>query len=250
MKPLDLQLSVDRAEGRNSAVAAYRALQDALDQGRFPAGTRLPGERSLAADLGVSRTTLRQLLGALADAGRLVRSPQRGWFVAEDRLVHEPNRLRGLTEIARERGLAASSRVVRSAVRAPTVAEAEALGIETTEPVVDLRRVRYLDDAAFSVDYSCLVAQRVLGLHQIDLTDRSLYDVLEDRYDIVAWRCDYELAAETAKARDAKLLGVSAGSPVLVGYQRTFDQADRPFDVGRQVYRGDAYRFQASLFRF
>ncbi|GAA1552849.1 hypothetical protein GCM10009827_086960 [Dactylosporangium maewongense] len=48
----------------------------------------------------------------------------------------------------------------------------------------------------------------------------------------------------------AKLLGLEPGDPVLVGYQKTFDQHDQCFDVGRQLYRGDAYRFQASLFRF
>jgi GntR family transcriptional regulator len=250
VKALDLHVPVARVQGRNHAVEAYRILAEALAVGQFAAGTRLPGERTLAGQLGVSRATLRQVLTALADAGRLEASPQRGWFVAEHRLVHEPNRLRGFTEVASESGLTASARVVRTRVRPPTLAEAEALGIATADEVVDLQRVRGLDGSPISVEYSCLDSARVPGIEQLDLTDRSLYDALREHYEIAASRCDYELQAEAVKARDAKQLGLPVGAPVLVGYQRTYDQHDNCFDVGRQVYRGDAYRFKASLFRF
>lgn len=251
MKALDLRVAgVARVEGRNHAVEAYRSLQDALNVGQFAAGTRLPGERLLAAQLGVSRATLRQVLTALADAGRIQPSPYRGWFVADRKLVHEPNRLRGFTEVARERGLEAAARIVRVDLRSPTLTEAEPLGINTTQQVVDLERVRDLDGAPISVEYSCIPAARVPGLESIELTDRSLYDVLRERYDIVATRCDYELQAEAANRSDSQLLGIAEGMPVLVGYQTTYDQHERCFDIGKQVYRGDAYRFKASLFRF
>ena len=250
VKALNLQVPVARVEGRNPAVEAYRILQDALTVGQFAAGARLPGERSLAAQLGVSRATLRQVLTALADAGRIQRSPQRGWFVSDRKLVHEPNRLRGFSEVAQESGMAASGHVVRVRLRLPTLTEAEPLGIDTAQQVVDLQRVRELDGAPISVEYSCIAAARVPGLDKVDLTDRSLYETLRERYEIVATRCDYELQAEAAGRRDSKLLDVAEGSPVLVGYQRTYDQHERCFDIGKQVYRGDAYRFKASLFRF
>jgi GntR family transcriptional regulator len=250
VKALDLNVPVARVQGRNHAVEAYRILQEALTVGQFAAGTRLPGERTLAAQLGVSRATLRQVLNALADAGRIEPSPQRGWFVAERRLVHEPNRLRGFSEVARESGLEPGSRIVQFRRRLPTLAEAEPLGIDTSSEVIEFRRVRSLNGAPISVEYSCLSAARVPGLERMDLTDHSLYDVLRERYDIVATRCDYELQAEGAKARDSKLLDIPVDAPVLVGYQMTYDQHEQCYDVGRQVYRGDAYRFKASLFRF
>ncbi|MCW2966330.1 MAG: GntR family transcriptional regulator [Solirubrobacteraceae bacterium] len=250
VKPLDLRVPVARVQGRNHAVEAYRILQDALTVRQFAAGSRLPGERTLATQLGVSRATLRQVLNALADTGQLEPSPQRGWFVSGNKLVHEPNRLRGFTEVARESGLEAGSRLVHARLRNPTLTEAEPLGIDIAQEVVDVARVRSLDSAPISVEYSCLAAARVPGLEATDLAHRSLYDCLREQYDIVATRCDYELQAEAARARDAKLLGIAPGAPVLVGYQRTYDQNEQCFDIGKQVYRGDAYRFKASLFRF
>jgi GntR family transcriptional regulator len=250
VKAVDLRVTVARVEGRNPAVEAYRILQDALNMGKFPAGRRLPGERTLATQLGVSRATLRQVLNALADAGRIQPSPYRGWFVADPQLVHEPNRLRGFTEIAQERGLEATARIVRVDLRLPSLAEAESLGIDTTQQVIDLVRVRYLDGLPTSVEYSCISAARVPGLESMELTDRSLYTILSERYGIIGMRCDYELLAEPADRQVSEFLGIAQGSPVLVGYQVTYDQNEQCFDVGKQVYRGTAYRFKASLFRF
>lgn len=59
---------------------AYAAVADALrlliDDGRIPAGTRLPSERSLAEVLGCSRTTVTRAYGTLTDRGFAV--AQRG----------------------------------------------------------------------------------------------------------------------------------------------------------------------------
>jgi len=250
MKPIPLNIGPAGAEGRHTAVEAYKMLLKALASAHYAPGSRLPGERALAAQLGVSRATLRLVLKALADTGRIRPSPQRGWFVAEQKFVHEPNRLRGFTESAAEQGMAASSRVTMLARRPATVDEAEALSLDEGDDVVDVERVRSLDKVVISVDRSCLPAHRVPGLEHEDLTDRSLYQLLADRYGIRPTRCDYQLQAEAATPRIAELLEMPQGGPVLVGYQTTYDQDERRVDVGWQAYRGDAYTFRASLFRF
>jgi DNA-binding FadR family transcriptional regulator len=60
-------------------------LGTAIRLGLLPAGSRLPPERSLADELGISRSTLRQALTTLVQSGHLVSSRGRtgGTFVAE-----------------------------------------------------------------------------------------------------------------------------------------------------------------------
>ncbi len=60
-------------------------LGTAIRLGLLPAGSRLPPERSLADQLGISRSTLRQALTTLVQSGHLVSSRGRrgGTFVAE-----------------------------------------------------------------------------------------------------------------------------------------------------------------------
>lgn len=249
MKPIPLSIGPASVEGRHTAVEAYKNLLKALDSAHYVPGSRLPGERALAAQLGVSRATLRLVLKALADTGRIDPSPQRGWFVAERKFIHEPNRLRSFSEAAAEQGMKASSKMIRLARRPATVDEAEALSLADGDDVVHLERVRSLDNGVISVDSSCLPAHRVPGLELADLTDTSLYGLLMERYGIIPMRCDYQLQAELATSRIAGLLEMPEGAPVLVGYQTTFDQSESRVDVGWQVYRGDSYRFRASLFR-
>lgn len=58
-----------------------RALTSAIEAGRYPPGTRLPAETTLARQLGVSRGTLRQALELLRREGRVESVRARGNFV-------------------------------------------------------------------------------------------------------------------------------------------------------------------------
>jgi GntR family transcriptional regulator len=233
--------------GRSPTLATYRALQDVL--GHFEPGSRLPGERLLAQQFGVSRATVRQALTALAEGGLLQPSANRGWFVAGPQYTEGPNTLRSFTETALDRGLRPTAAVLRHTVRSATLEEAEVLRLAPAAEVVDLERTRAMDGVTISVEETRLPLGRLAGLDELDLTDCSLYQLLADRYGIVATRCDFEVQAEAATERTAAILKVPTGSPVLIGHQTTFDQSDRPFATGKATYRGDAYRFKASLFR-
>jgi GntR family transcriptional regulator len=233
--------------GRSPTLATYRALQEVL--ARFDPGTRLPGERVLAQQLGVSRATVRQALVALAEGGLLEPSANRGWFVAGPRISEGPNVLRSFSDTARERGLVPTATVLRQQVCPVSLEEAEVLKLAPAADVLDLERCRAMDGVALSVERTRLPLARFPGLDALNLTDCSLYQLLTERYEVIPTRCDYEVQAEAASDRIADLLKIQAGSPVLVGYQTTFDQFELPIGTGHAVYRGDAYRFKASLFR-
>ncbi|MFJ3666519.1 FadR/GntR family transcriptional regulator [Streptomyces sp. NPDC090106] len=74
---------------------AAARLRAQIADGHWPVGTRLPGETTLAKELGVGRSTVREALRALAGAG-LVRARQgAGVFVlATEPLADWPTRLR------------------------------------------------------------------------------------------------------------------------------------------------------------
>lgn len=239
-----------QAQSDNSVLLqAYRIMSDALRAGAFPADSRLPGERALADRLRVSRSTVRQVLGALADSGLLRRSANRGWFAVGPGLSEGPNVLRSFTESTRQRGLLPSSEILRHVVRPATLDEAETLSLAPASAILEVERRRGMDGVPVAVDLTCLPLSLVPGMDGMDLADRSLFEVLSERYGLLANRCDYQVQAEPAPDRIADLLQIASGAPVLVGYQTTYDQTERPITTGRVTYRGDAYRFKASLFR-
>lgn len=239
----------ERSGGRSPSLGAYRALIASLAAGRWPPGSLLPSERALAEELGVSRTTLRHALTELADAGFLEPAPQRGWFVARAYISEGPNVLAGFSEVAAARGLTPGSRVVSVGLQPCSFEVADLLGIPPASQVVALERVRTLDGLPVAVQSLSLPHRLVPELHEVLADGLSLYRLLGERYGLVPSRCDYTLQAEAASTHVAALLDIPAGSPVLVGQEVTIDTQDRVLAAGRMVYRGDAYRFTATLFR-
>jgi len=79
---LDLHLGVDKAAGFVGR-ALETALREAIRSGRLHPGARLPGSRSLATDLGISRGTVVQAYAQLTAEGWLVGTLGSGTRVAD-----------------------------------------------------------------------------------------------------------------------------------------------------------------------
>ncbi len=231
------------------AATVHRQLDDALNHGVYPQGTRLPGERALAEQYLVSRSTVRAALEQLEREGRLARSAQRGWFVPSPTVGEPPSTLQSFTEMARLRGLRATAAVLEQSRRSASIDEAQRLGIPPGADVLALVRLRGMDSTPICVDANVIPLTIAEPLLSADLTDRSLYDALETLCGVSIHRSAYSVQADAAPADIAGLLRIPAGSPVLIGREIAYDRAGSPVLLGFNTYRGDAYRFEADLYR-
>jgi GntR family transcriptional regulator len=235
--------------GGIAVAGAYRELSDLLRRRSFQPGSRLPGERELAARIGVSRSTLRKALDMLEDKGLLDRSPKRGWFVPPHVVGEPPNTLQSFSEMARARGLTPGAKVLGQRERPATFEEASRLRIAPAASVLELTRLRTLDGVPICVDVSTVVLARVPLLATTDMTDRSLYETIEELSEVRIERSSYTLRADACGPLLADLLQIPAGSPILVGEELTYLTDGAPILAGTMSYRADAYRFEADLFR-
>jgi GntR family transcriptional regulator len=225
----------------------YREIAKEIENGVLLPGDRLPSERWLCDELGVSRATVRRAIEELVTDG-LVESRGRGSFVTGDALVEPPNTLMSLSELGRSRGLAASARVLAFDVRPATIDEAETFGIAPGAELFELERLRMLDGLPISLDHNRVPIRAVPDARDIDFGSASLYEAL-DRAGSAPVRADYELEARGAEAHEAELLGLAPGAPVLFATTVAIGEEGRVVDLGRTVYRADRYRFQATLMR-
>lgn len=225
-----------------------RWLAGEIASGALHPGERLPSERSLCERLKVSRVTLRRALAALVEDGLLEVSASRGWFVSSGPVGEPPNALLSFTAMGAARGLTASSKVIATEVRPATLDEAEILEVAPGAEVFDLERVRMLDGIPVALDSSRVPIAVAPGLSDIDFANHSLYASLEER-GVIPSRASYAVEAMAADDRQAVLLEIGPGEPMLVAIQMTFDQHGRPIELGRIAYRGDRYRFRATLVR-
>jgi GntR family transcriptional regulator len=237
----------------NELQLRYRRVQESLAdeikrEGR-PPGSPLPPERALAEHFGVSRVTLRRALGELERAGVISRGAARGWVVAGARIGEPPNELMSFSEMAASRGLRPSSRVISAGVRPATIDEAETLGLAPGADLFELERLRLMDDVPILIDSARVPVAIAPGLDRVDFSNASLYTELEERFQLRPALARIAVEAIAANERQASLLGVDRGQPLLRCHQLTEDENGRLIELCEMLYRGDRYRLRATLDR-
>src|SRR5262249_51447016 len=125
------------------SVEVRHELTTRIEEGRLQAGERLPPEPDLAAELGVSRATLREALRSLEGEGLLRRMWGSGTFVVDSPRVSNSLDLNfGVTDAIRSAGMEAGSEAGRYWIEPAAASEAERLGIQPGHDVVVIERVR------------------------------------------------------------------------------------------------------------
>ena len=94
-------------------------IQDHIDSGAWPAGTRTPSENELCSIFSVSRMTARRALQELADQGMLSRAPGLGTFVAEIELQTPSLEIPNIVDQAIKSGSYSSRILSLGAISAP-----------------------------------------------------------------------------------------------------------------------------------
>ena len=153
------------------------------------------------------------------------------------------------TELARERGMMASSRVASEHTRAASPEEVSVFGIDLHELVFDLERLRLLDAVPTALDRIRVPLALASGIANLDFTTASVYAALEaDRRGAHSGRCSRE-RDRGPRGHCAHALGVAVGAPLLVSTTMSYDRRGRLVEIGEIRYRADRYQFHAALTR-
>lgn len=220
-----------------------------ITSGALEGGRALPSERELAAELGVSRVTVRQALTLLAQQGAVTRRHGSGTFVnppAQERAERPLGQLTGFSEDVRSRGREPGARVLAFECTRPTPQETMTLALSPTEKVYRLRRLRTADGEPLAVEESVLPASRTGPIETAEVTDASLYALLAAR-GLSPVRAVRHLRAVNATPELAGWLGVSPGAALLATERVSWTAGGQAVEHAHAHYRGDRYDFVMEL---
>lgn len=236
---------------RSSPIPYYYQLQEILqtwvEENHISPHTQFLSEAELCERFGVSRTVVRQALLGLERDGLIYRAKGRGSFVAPPKLRQQITELTSFTQDMQERGVRPGARVLRQEMHPVSEATAQRLQIPSQTPVFCLERVRLANDEPLALEIAHLNFDGCESLLKEDFENQSLYAILATRYGITPFQAEQELEASVARPREAKLLNLQPGDPVMHIYRVTYDTDRHPFEATECVYRGDKYRFVALL---
>jgi GntR family transcriptional regulator len=238
----------------NSPIPFYIQLMDVLKEniglGKWQPGDRLPGEHALCESYGVSRTVVRQALKELELIGIIYRRKGKGSFVSEPKISESlVQRLTGFYQDMEEQGHSPVSQVFKQAVVAAPVKAARHLELDLEAPVVELQRLRFVQDEPIVLVSSFLPHALCPGLENVDFSEQSLYAYVESVYNLVIARGWRRIEAVSANEREAKLLQVKIGTPLILLDSVSYLADDTPMEYFHAVHRGDRSQFEVELVR-
>ena len=239
---------MDLTLDRGSRVPLYAQLADQLEaaihDGRLAPGDRIDTETELAERLGLGRPTVRQAVQELVSKGLLVRRRGVGTQVVGTQF-HRPLALTSLfDDLAAADHRPTTTVLALEEVTADAVVS-EALRLPRDTTVVFLERLRLQRDEPLAVMRNWLPA----GLLPVDATllaDHGLYDLLR-RSGVHLQIAQQRIGARSAPRREARLLGVTAGAPLLTMQRTSFDSTGRAVEYAEHCYRADRHSFDTTL---
>lgn len=224
-------------------------LLEVIESGQLKAGDRVPSERELTERFGVSRMTARQALGELETQGYLYRVQGKGTFVATPKLEQPLVALTSFTEDMRRRGLEPGAQVLAAEEVPAGRRVAGGLDIPETAAVFRLERLRLAGGEPMALEAAHVPSSRCPGILDTQFGERSFYQILAETYGLRLVRATQSLESVAATAYEAEMLKVREGAPLLLLERVSRDEADRPVEYVRSLYRGDRYRFIVELSR-
>ena len=112
----------------------------------------------------------------------------------------------------------------------------------------DLHRLRFLDGLLVVLEHNRLPLAACPALADTDFKTASLYATLRAAAPAQLPRdADYSVEIRHPTPRKVELFDIDETMPMLVATQLTSNQGGRPIELTIQVYRGDRYRFRASI---
>lgn len=190
-------------------------LQNEITGGYYETGDKLPSEKRLCEYFDVSRVTVRHALQNLENEGLITRKQGVGAFVSDKNLKKNLVKLTDFSEDMKQAGLKSSSRLISIKKVDPIKEVNEILDIRPDMKLIQVDRVRLGSGNPIAFDITWLPPGYGQLLFDEDLTTQTIYDVIEEKYEIPILGGSYRITAVSTDEYVAEHLNLTEGDALL-----------------------------------
>lgn len=224
----------------------YKVLKRELIEGEYAVGTLIPPEPELEKRFGVSRTTVRRAVELLAREGFIKTQRGLGTVVLDYKTKQNLNLITSMSETLRRKGFVVEPKSMYVDVVPASLHIAEDLELPEGELVARVQRIQLADGHPIAIMKNYIPAVKVPGIENHMDEIKSLYQYLEDRYDISIETAHDRISARSADFSEAQMLDIPVGTALL--YMRRICYAGgRPVCADRLSIVGDKYELEVNM---
>ncbi|MEH7384892.1 GntR family transcriptional regulator [Bacillus sp. JJ1521] len=236
---------------KSSPVPIYfqieQQIREKIENKELKPGDMIPSEREFAEKFQISRMTVRQAINNLVNEGYLQRVRGKGTFVAVKKFEKNVQRLTGFSEDMRSRGLEPETKVLSFKVIEADSLIASRLNVEEMSKVYQIERLRLADQEPIAYEVFYMSADLVPDLTW-EVAEQSIFKYVEE-IGLYIISGTQELEAITANKREATILGIKVGAPILYIQQVSQLEDQQPLEYVKSYYRGDRYKYRVEMVR-
>jgi len=222
-------------------------LRELIRRPEYRNGRLLPDEVSLAAQLGISRGTVRSGISKLVFEGVLERKAGIGTRVANGHVESGVRAWRSFTREMISKGITVKNFRQDYRLKPASPEARRALQLEPGAAVWRLERVRGWDRKPVLQTTSWFHPR--LGLQGRENFTRPLYETIEQETGVRPHHAREEFLATIADARLARRLAVAPGAPLLLRRHTVYDRGNRAFEFAEVRYVSSRFTLTMDLRR-
>lgn len=223
----------------------YKQLQDyildSINNGILKPGDKLPTELELSKANNVSRVTVRTALDSLTSEGYLIRVPGKGTFIAKEKIKKNVTETIGFSDTCRIQNKIPGAKVLKCVIEEATAADQQHLLLQPGEKIINIERIRYADDTPIAVEYSRFPSSYSFLLQE-DLNNKSLYEILRNKYGLSFGISRKYIDMEYASFDVATYLNITEGYPMLSIKSTVCSSTGKKIHRSKQIILADQFQ--------
>ena len=218
-------------------------IQERIDAGNLKPGDIIPTNAELVETYTCDENTLVLALAELVYEGSLERDPSQQEYL---RVVKEPlwglvGGNHSLTKEAKRRGAEPGVEILRYETVSSWPVVRQRLQLDEGDDVTIMERLRTADGLPISLEFSYYPTKLYPGMTKEMFTGsgdkQSSFKIMQEKFNLKPVKAVDEVTVAAVEAREAELLGLECGTPVIIRFRLTLSDQDVPIKGSRAIYR-------------